>query len=77
MNCPSFIALTPREKAELIGKLIHVVQSDENAFTAAGSMIRSAENNGVFDDVLINPKLDMDDRLVDIACKIESPHIVN
>lgn len=55
MNCASYIALTPKEKTELIGKLVHAVQNSEICFSAAQEIVELAEKKGIFNDVIVNP----------------------
>lgn len=56
MNCQKYIALSPKEKIEMIGKLIHAVQSDNDFFNRAQALIRLADNKGLFEGVTINPQ---------------------
>jgi hypothetical protein len=51
MNCLSYRLLTPKEKTEFIGQLLHVVQSDEYSFSKAKKIIQRATTMGVLNDV--------------------------
>lgn len=54
-NCKQWMALSQREKIEFIGKLVHLVQNDEQSFSRAHGMILRGDVQGLFDDVVINP----------------------
>lgn len=54
--CKNYEELTPFERVEFIGKLVHAVQSDEQAFNSANTIIGYSEENGVFDGVTILPE---------------------
>lgn len=56
MICHSYDQLTIIEKTQLVGRLTHLIQNDENAFTAANELLRNAESNGLFDKVVIFPQ---------------------
>jgi hypothetical protein len=56
-NCIQYQNLSPKEKIEFIGKLVHLVQNDETAFSRAVGMILKGDVQGAFDDVKINPAM--------------------
>lgn len=56
--CSNYNSLTPLEKVEFIGKLVHAVMTDNMRFLAAKMTIQSAEEAGDFDGVTINPNRD-------------------
>lgn len=55
MICKEYEELSIIEKTQLIGRAIHLIQNQSEAFLATLSMIRQAENNGLFDNVIIIP----------------------
>lgn len=55
MNCPEFQELTPRERTEYIGKLLHAAMSDSKLFERGHLIIDAAEKKGLFTNVKINP----------------------
>lgn len=55
MICTKFEELTHKEKIELIGKVVHSIQSDNQLFIIGQAIIRQAEERGVLDDVIILP----------------------
>lgn len=55
MLCTSYNLMSHRERIEYIGKLLHSVQSDDKLFTIGRAIIKQAEDNGLLDDVIINP----------------------
>lgn len=55
MICAEFDQLSPQEKTEYIGKLVHAVQSDSHFFKLGTLLIRDAKKEGLFDNVIINP----------------------
>jgi siderophore synthetase component len=59
MNCESYINLTPLEKATFIGKVVHLLQSDENWFKYAEMMVYAAERNNEFETVTFFPEADL------------------
>lgn len=56
MNCKEFEELNIVEKVEFIGKLTHLVQTYETAFKEAKTLIRVAEESGLFKKITINPE---------------------
>lgn len=56
MICPEFDQLSPQEKTEYIGKLVHAVQSHSQFFRLGEYLIRDANKIGLFDNVIINPQ---------------------
>lgn len=63
-NCIQYQSLSPKEKIEFIGKLVHLVQNDETAFSRARGMILKGDVQGSFDDVVINPSTYEENNLV-------------
>lgn len=53
MVCPSFDQLTPKEKTEYIGALVHSVQSNDNFFWVGKEIIEQATSLGLFEGVKI------------------------
>lgn len=53
MICKSYQGLSIPEQIEMIGKLVHLVQTSENAFTAASMMIEAGEATGKFNNVKV------------------------
>lgn len=61
MNCENYLELSPKEKVEFIGKLIHAVQSDNYTFNKAVLIINRAEKKGLYAGVTINPSTQLTD----------------
>lgn len=55
MICTQFENLTPKERIDYIGKLVHLAQEDQYLFGLFNDIITDAENNGAFEKVIINP----------------------
>lgn len=55
MICPEFESLTPNERTEFIGGLVHAVQNSSAFFRLGTYIIRDAKKTGLFDNVIINP----------------------
>lgn len=55
MICDKYNALSHREKTEMVGLIVHAIQSDEHLFTIGEEIIRMAKMKGLFDDVKILP----------------------
>lgn len=55
MNCTTYQNLTPKEKTEFIGKLVHATQSSEYCYQLGQQLIKVGENQNVFEGVTINP----------------------
>jgi hypothetical protein len=55
MICKSYDQLTIVEKTQFIGKLMHLVQTNEKAFIHAEQMINKANEEGLFTKVTICP----------------------
>ena len=62
MICPEYSDLTIVEAYQLVGKAIHLLQNNSEAFKAISSMVRQAENNGEFDNVRILPETTTDEQ---------------
>lgn len=54
-NCGEYLLLTPKERTEYIGKVLHAVMSDSTLFEAGKMIIRKAERKGLFEGVVIAP----------------------
>lgn len=55
MNCDNYTNLLPKERIDMIGKLIHATQSSNEIFNRAKVLIKQAEKMGLFEGVTINP----------------------
>ncbi len=55
MNCANYLMLSPQEKIEMVGKIVHAVQSSNEIFNQASLLINKAERLGLFTGVIINP----------------------
>ena len=58
MICNSYNQLTIVEKTQFVGRLIHIIQSEENAFNVADTLLKKADAEGWFDKVTILPTED-------------------
>lgn len=56
MICPEYFDMSIVERYNFIGKAIHLIQSDPQSHKSMSSMIRAAEQNGLFDEVKILPQ---------------------
>jgi hypothetical protein len=52
-NCKEWQELDNKEKIQLVGKCVHLLQNDSAAFQAMSSMVRNAEQRGCLEDVVI------------------------
>lgn len=55
MICEQYQKLTPKERTEYIGQLIHSCMCDAQLFKMGEKIIELAEKRGVLDGVKINP----------------------
>jgi len=55
-NCTEFQNLTPRERADYLGELIHSCQSDSVLYELGKKIIRQAKKKGLFEGVVIQPE---------------------
>lgn len=55
MNCEQFLNLTPIEKINFTGRLLHAAMNDEKIFRECEKIILKAEAKGLFTGVVINP----------------------
>ena len=55
MICKSYDQLTIVEKTQFIGKLMHLIQTNEYAFLTADQLIKKADAEGLLDKVTILP----------------------
>lgn len=60
MNCDEYMSLPYQERFILTGQIFHLLQSDSDSFKALSSMARSAEQNGVFENVQFFPERQQD-----------------
>lgn len=54
-NCGEYLLLTPKERTEFIGKVLHAVMSDSLMYAAGQRIIKLAEKKGLYTGVTINP----------------------
>lgn len=54
MNCEKYLSLLPKEKMEMIGKIVHGLQSDNEIFNKVEALIKLAEKKKLFEGVVIN-----------------------
>lgn len=55
MTCKEYKELNVVEQYQLIGKAVHLLQNNSQAFISISSMVRMAESNGLLDGVTILP----------------------
>ena len=72
MICNSYDQLTIIEKTQFIGKLIHLIQSNEDAFKEADSLLNKASQQGWLNNVTILPKVERANPLVVAEWKEEA-----
>lgn len=58
MNCHEYSELTPPEKIEFVGKLVHACLNDSKLYQMGQRIITTAEKKGLYQGVTINPILD-------------------
>lgn len=56
MICQPFEELTPKEKTEYIGQVVHAIQSDPSLFAMGQEIIRLGQLRGLFEGVTILPE---------------------
>lgn len=56
MNGIHYINLTPKEKSEFVGQLVHSCQSDVYLYSLGQEIIKLAKRRGLFKNVVINPE---------------------
>lgn len=54
-NCSNYLLLSPKERVEMIGRIVHGLQSDNEIFNKCEMLIQNAEKKGLFEGVTINP----------------------
>lgn len=54
-NCSNYLMLSPKERVEMIGRIVHSLQSDNEIFNKCEMLIDRAERKGLFEGVTINP----------------------
>jgi len=67
MNCENYLMLSNKEKMEMVGKIVHALQSDSETFNKVEMLIKKAERKGLFEGVTINPPTitpDQDNELI-------------
>lgn len=55
MICKNYETLSPKERTEFIGQLLHAVQNDNRAFNTCKMLVSVSEKLGVFTGIKINP----------------------
>jgi hypothetical protein len=55
MICDLFNNLTPKERVEYIGELIHACQSDDVMYQIGKEIIKQGNQRGLFEGVVIFP----------------------
>ena len=55
MNCEAYRLLSPKERIDFIGSLVHAVQNNNEVFKSAKELVDYAVRKRMFDDVIINP----------------------
>jgi hypothetical protein len=55
MICEEFEKLTPKEKTEFIGQVVHSIQSDSALYCMGQEIIRLGQIKGLFEGVTILP----------------------
>lgn len=55
MNCQEYQKLTPLEKSNYVGSLIHACISDSKFYAIGEKLIQQAIKKGLFQNVVINP----------------------
>ncbi len=53
--CKEYEEMTPKERQEFIGKLVHLVQSNDVSFRMANFIIKTGTIRGYLDNVTILP----------------------
>lgn len=56
MLCKRYLALTHRERTELIGQIVHCLQMDDECFNEAMKLRNLGETKGLYLGVLILPE---------------------
>ena len=64
MICSNYENLSPQERIEFTGKLLHAVMNDNKLKHAADGIIAIAEAKGMFEGVVINPPLHTEEDLI-------------
>lgn len=59
MTCTNYLELSQKEKIEMIGKIVHIIQSDNETFNKALMLIKKAEQKGLLEGITINPSLSL------------------
>jgi hypothetical protein len=59
MNCEKFLKLTPIEKINFTGSLLHAAMNDDRLFMDCEKIIMKARAKGLFAGVVINPANDI------------------
>jgi hypothetical protein len=61
-NCKLWLDLSLQEKIEMVGKVTHLIQNSNVGFTAIEQILQSAEQAGIFKEVIINPTTNEKDK---------------
>lgn len=54
-NCKEFMELTPLEKSNYIGSLVHIATNDSEIYLLGQKLIAKGIKKGLFQNVIINP----------------------
>lgn len=55
MICPEYENLAPLERVQMVGEIVHAMQSDSALFKNVQDLIELAKRRGLFENVIINP----------------------
>lgn len=55
MLCKEFEALTPKERTEFIGEIVHACMNDSQLFAKGDAIRKAGRMRGLFEGVIINP----------------------
>lgn len=55
MLCTKYENLAPLERVQMVGEIVHALQSDNSMFKNVQDLIELAKRKGLFDNVTINP----------------------
>lgn len=61
-NCENFQELTPLERVKMVGSIVHLLQVSNTVFNQVVNLIQIGEEVGCFEQVIIAPIEDFDDR---------------
>jgi translation initiation factor IF-1 len=55
MNCKEYLELTPKERIEMIGSVVHLLQNDTASFYSVSVIINSGKKRSLFNNIKIMP----------------------